>query len=153
LASVHNTLKEDDPDALDCVLRYIYRIPPELPSIKAGTWWVPWRFWLNVYITADKYLEPKLSKKVCGFIYRGAQFSSNLEEIIDTIQALRTENRHNKTLVELADMISTYHLKPLLRNKRYRLMLDGDKNLLWSHVYELLSRGTESQSLFANAKR
>ena len=54
-------LKDDNPDALDLVLRYIYTIQPCIIRRTERTQHTPWRFWLDVHTTADKYLIPQPS--------------------------------------------------------------------------------------------
>jgi hypothetical protein len=104
---------------MECVLRFMYKIYPGLPSIKAEKWWVPWQFWLNVKISADKYLEQKLSRFAWDRIHRDLRGSGNIEEVVDAIQALRMENGHEQTLIKLANIVPTYHLASLLRHRRY----------------------------------
>ena len=47
-------LKDDDPHAVEGVLRYIYSGRMEAWTQRS------WEYWLDLAETADKYLEPKL---------------------------------------------------------------------------------------------
>jgi len=49
-------LGEDDPDAVEQLLRYLYGCT--LPDAGEKSW----RFWFGLMITADKFLEPVLSE-------------------------------------------------------------------------------------------
>jgi hypothetical protein len=132
-------LKDDNPDVLDLVLRYIYTIQPCVVRSSELADQTPWRFWLDVHITADKYLIPQLSQQAYERFFDVARSRSDLDEIIDIIETLTTELSHDDGLVKLADELREANLKRLLQSARYREKLDSDKALLWAHVDELLA--------------
>jgi uncharacterized protein HemY len=96
-----------------------------------------WRFWLEVHITATKYLVPDLSKTSCERLAEVARSQQALDNIIDILDALTSEQSHSAGLVELANELRNANIKPLLQSERYREKLESDKALLWAHVDRL----------------
>jgi hypothetical protein len=129
-------LEEDDPDAIDTILRYIYKIPvaPRHSSSDEN----PWRYWLDVYTTADKYLVPALSEHACKYFFDFARAERSLNEIADIIETLHTEMNHDNKIFKLAAELRKKHLRRLLQNKRYRETVQDDQALMWEHVDQLL---------------
>ena len=127
-------LKDDDPDALTSVLRYIYNLPI-MPDSDED---VAWRTWLNLRVTADKYLEPKLSE-VADTKYRETALTcTDADGIFDIIDTIRTEMDHDNSLVAFGESIRKNNLGKLLRNARFREHLDaGGKEALWVQLDEL----------------
>lgn len=132
-------LKDDNPDALDLVLRYIYTIQPCVVRSSELAQQAPWRFWLDVHTTADKCLIPQLSKQAYKRFFDVARSRSILDEIIDIIETLTTELSHDDGLVKLLDELREAKMKRLLQSARYREKLESDKALLWEHVDQLLA--------------
>jgi hypothetical protein len=128
-------LKDDDPTALEHVIRHLYGfdIPQNTQS--------EWRFWLNLHVTADKYLVPKLSE-VAGLNFRSiARKTKSIDDIIDILETIRIEMGHDIELVELAARLRKEHIGKLLSNDRYRAQLDsGGMDALWQQLDELNSQ-------------
>lgn len=145
-------LKDDDPDALTSVLRYIYNLPI-MPDSDED---VKWRTWLNIRVTADKYLEPKLSE-VAETKYREAALTcTDADGIFDIIDTIRTEMDHDKSLVAFGESIRKNNLGKLLKNARFRGYLDaGGKKALWAQLDELAFAAAleESRTALCNNHR
>ncbi|KAM0712234.1 hypothetical protein Q7P37_011328 [Cladosporium fusiforme] len=84
-------LKEDDPEALEALIRHLYsthKAADPLQAIKRNR---SWRFWLTVRTTADKYLEPSLndlaSQAFRIILSEKSADANNLAEIIMAIQS------------------------------------------------------------------
>lgn len=127
-------MKDDDPIALTNVLRFIY----DLPISTNPTSGAQWRAWLNIRITADKYLEPQLSR-VADAQYREAALTcTDPDDIFDVIETIRTEMDHDDSLVAFGEAIRKDNLGKLLTNARFREHLDcGGKEAMWKQLDEL----------------
>lgn len=126
-------LKEDDPEALDVVLRHLYKLPPPV------RYWRPWRFWLDVYTTADKYLVADLRKEAFESLSVTVKAWKDIDQVVDIVGTLKYEMNHDKECVALGEAVRKDRLKKLLQNERYREQLDQDSELVWAHVDELIS--------------
>lgn len=127
-------LKDDGPDALTCVLRYIYNLPI-MPKTDED---VAWRTWLNIRVTADKYLEPKLSQVADKKYRETALACTDADGIFDIIDTIRTEMDHDGPLVAFGESIRKNNLGKLLKNARFREHLDArGKEALWAQLDEL----------------
>ena len=129
-------LEDDDSDAMDTVLRHIYKSPIGPRHSSSGG--NPWRFWLDVRITADKYLVPALSEQAFKYLFDFARSEKNLDEIADIVNTLQTEMSHDDKIFGLAAELRKKHLRNLLQNKRYREKIEDDKALMWEHVDQVL---------------
>jgi hypothetical protein len=132
-------LKHDDPDALEQVLRHIYRIPPwKLPEVKS------WRHWLNVHLTADKYLEPELSVIARDEFTRMAYSQRDANEIFDIIETINDEVNHNEDFVRVAYSLRECHIEKLLENDRVCKKVDEDKTWRWEIIDTLVGQRKRS---------
>ena len=97
-----------------------------------------WRTWLNIRVTADKYLEPKLSE-VADRKYREAALTRiNADDIFDVLETIWVEMSHDESLVAFGEQIRKNNLGKLLKNARFREHLDsGGKDALWQQLDEL----------------
>jgi hypothetical protein len=130
------TLEDDDPNAMDAVLRHIYKAPIGPRHSQSNE--KHWQFWLKVYITADKYLVPALSEQAYTEFYTYAKTAWDLDTVVQIIETLTIETSHNHKLVALATELRQVHFRQLLRSQQYRETLEEDKALLWEHVDQLL---------------
>lgn len=127
-------LKDDDPTALEHVLRYLYGLGLPVSD--------HWKFWMNLHVTADKYLIPKLSAVASDKFYAVARTCNEADDVFDIIEACRNELNHNDVFIELADELREKHLITLLGNDRFRAQLDsGGKEALWQQLDELTANG------------
>jgi hypothetical protein len=126
-------LKDDDPTALEHVLRYLYGLA--LPESDK------WRFWTNIYVTADKYLIPRLSAVASSKICSIAEACTSIDDIFDIMEVIRTDLRPNATLAKLSATLREKHLRKLLGNQRFRAQLDSrGKDAIWKQIDELTSK-------------
>lgn len=83
---------------------------------------------MNLHVTADKYLIPKLSANASKRFCFVARARKSTDDIFDIMEAIRTELRKK-------------HLSNLLRNDRFRAQLDsGGKVAMWKQLDELNSK-------------
>jgi hypothetical protein len=127
-------LKDDDPTALEHVLRYLYGLGLPVSD--------HWKFWMNLHVTADKYLIPKLSAVASDKFCAVARTCNEADDVFDIIETCRNELNHNDVFIELADELREKHLITLLGNDRFRAQLDsGGKEALWQQLDELTANG------------
>jgi hypothetical protein len=129
------TLKEDDADTVEEVLRKIYGCI--LPAARTEKW----RFWFTLITTADKYLEPGLSAKADQNFREVALEISDADVVFDIIQAIKTDMSHVGPLLAFADVLRKKNLKKLLKNQRYRDHLVSDPELMLAQLDELAVPG------------
>lgn len=125
------TLKEDDPEAVEEILRKLYGCT--LPEADTK----PWRFWFNLIVAADKYLEKGLCNQGFGRLKITASKETDADAIFDIIQAIKTELAHLGGVMNFSAQLRKQHLKILLDNERFRELLDGDKKKMWAQLDEL----------------
>jgi hypothetical protein len=129
-------LKGDDPDALEGVLRNIYGFKAETYHDK------PWEYWLALIETADKYLEPGLSKRAAihfkaAALNLGEQDLGTVYDILDTLQDVDKYESSKGFVVELARK----HSKSL-GDERFRAQLYSSTRIVFK-LLERLSFATE----------
>lgn len=125
------SLKDDEADAVEEVIRSIYGCTLGVSNTR------PWKYWFDLVIIADKYLEPQPSKDAATNLRVSASIETDADVIVDVISAIKREMSHMDSLLEFADKLRKNNLAKLLRNERYRALLDGDKALMWSQFDEL----------------
>lgn len=126
-------LKEDEPDAVEHVLRHLYGCT--LPQDNK-----PWRLWLALVAAADKYLEPELSSAAGERLMHKAQTLESLKytnHVFDIIQELKANMAHHQSLLDFAEQLRKKHLEYLLKDKRYRELLVSDPALMLAQLDEL----------------
>lgn len=96
-----------------------------------------WRFWLNVHITATKYLVPDLKAQSCERLTEVACSQQALDDTINILDALTSEQSHSEGLARLSNELRNANIKQLLQSERYRRKLESDKTLFWAHVDRL----------------
>lgn len=128
-------MKDDDPTALKNVLRNIYDLPVEVDPVCTEKW----REWLHLRMTADKYLEPKLSATADENFRESALECTSSDEIFDIIETIKSEVAHDESLVGFGEKMRRDNLDKLIRNDRYRAQLDsGGKEAIWQQLDELI---------------
>jgi hypothetical protein len=116
-------LKEDDPDTLEGVLRRIYGFKAEMYHDK------PWGYWLDLIKTADKYLEPALSKRA-AINFRALALSLGEQDIGTVCDILDTfEDADYVPSKGLAVELAMKHLKSL-GDERFRALLYNNKRIM-----------------------
>jgi len=130
-------LKDDDPDALTSVLRYIYKLPV-IPNSEEVVSWESWRTWLLIRVTADKYLEPKLAEMADATFREAALACTNPNNIFDILETIWTTMEHDEALLAFAHTLRKANLGKLLKNVRFQEYCErrGTRGL-WELVSEL----------------
>lgn len=128
-------LKKDDPTALRNVLRSLYKLPIEPASTDKETW----RFWLDLYQTADKNLEPQVCRFAIENFRSAALRSTDSDTVLNIIEAINNETAHVGKSVDFGEKLRKDNLGILLKNDRYRAQLEsGGKEAMWQQLEELL---------------
>jgi len=117
-------LKDDDPDTVDALLQHIYGADTTVDRGQS------WSYWLNLHVTADKYLEPTLSGTALEHFRRVALKQHEPEVIFDIIDLLRSSFNHEEDLCKLAKTLQDDHLQSLLGMERFRSYLDNNREEL-----------------------
>lgn len=116
------------------VLRHIY----DLPVVPASGSDVEWRTWLNIRVTADKYLEPQLSTVADAKYREYALACTDTDGIFEILETIWSEMSNDGSLVAFGGTIRKNNLGKLLKNARFREYLDlGGKEALWAQLDEL----------------
>lgn len=117
-------LKEDDPHALEGVLRHIYDCLTQTWTLK------PWDYWLDLAVTADKYLEPSLSRDATvKFQFHALTLKDS--EINITCLILRTlQNADRYLLLEKFAVDLTMANLHLLENEEFRAQVYSCKEIM-----------------------
>jgi hypothetical protein len=125
------TLKEDDADAVEEVLRRIYGCA--LPQANDKQW----RFWFTLVAAADKYLEPALSDSAASRLMESAEAQTSADAIFDIIQEIKASMSHHESLLNFAERLRVTNLNQLLQNSRYRGFLISDPERMLAQLDEL----------------
>lgn len=137
-------LKEDDPDAVEYVLRYIYS--GQSQTDEDGNW----QLQLEVAKTAQKvcivihaehgkiltsnqYLLLDLAAIANEKFMRVASAVIEPEAVFATITQIR-QNTLESDHLNVAQQLETKHLLPLLKVPGYRDVIDQDKSIMWNHL-------------------
>lgn len=124
-------LKEDNQHAVEAVLRCIYGCKTEHYGHK------PWQYWLDLFETADKYLEPELSSEA-GYAFKWSALrlqEADVEEICEILQTLQDTDRYG-ALKDFAIDLTMRHLE-LLDNKQFRAQVYSCKRVMFKMVERL----------------
>lgn len=139
-------LEEDDPDALEAVLRHIYGADFLDSDPK------PWRFWLDLAITADKYLVPQLSETALDVLRNTAFRIEDADTILDIIESIKSDMAHDEVALKLTEDLRKKKLWLLQRSARYRDSLFEDRDSMNAHFDafdEVVGQGgLEEQTIF-----
>ncbi|GIZ36720.1 hypothetical protein CKM354_000018700 [Cercospora kikuchii] len=109
-------LKEDDPDAVEAVLRYLYFGNYVSGSEKNLN---DWKFHVEVTTAASKYLVPKVVPVAVETCMRLLDKLTAAEDVYDAIVYIRTRCAHNETLLQKANALQTKHITKLLMEPRF----------------------------------
>lgn len=140
-------LKDDNADAVEEVLRKIYGCKLPYTDDKS------WRFWLDLVVTADKYLEERLSMRAEEILREIAQKTRNVDMLVDIIMAIEDDLSHCEPLLVFANVLRMERLLELHNNKRYRDSLFENRDLLELHFDELSKRMVAKKDLCKDCKR
>ncbi|KAK3714301.1 hypothetical protein LTR37_007887 [Vermiconidia calcicola] len=124
-------LHDDDPDAVEAMLRYIYSFEyadnAGKPALGTAA------FHLNVYVVAKKYQMPTLGTKalksvhgeIATFDKTGNPSTTRGFEILQLIMALKTYKEHDESFEKVAKKLTIAYLPALMKEKEFRASLEG----------------------------
>jgi hypothetical protein len=118
---------------VDYVLRHIYKSNRQTHF----QFYQSWRYWLDVYVAADKYLEPGASAKAYENITKIAGDLQNIDEIFELLEALDTQMTDYPALVDFAAELQASHLNDLLKYDRFRRHVEEEPDAMWKIVNSL----------------
>lgn len=125
---------------MDFVLQNIYKIPSQ-PHISSHS---SWSFCLDVYTTADKYLEPELSAEAYRRFVSIARSERSIMQIFNIIETLRRDVDHNEDFVKLAGELQVTHLLELLKYGPFRAYMDNKKESMWEVIDTFATKERET---------
>lgn len=115
---------------MEHVLREIYHDLRPISTQQLGSW----RHWLNVYVAADKYLEPGTRAQAYNYVRTIARSLKDTDAIFDLFEALDDEMTRFDVFVELAAELQKTHLYDLIKNERFRRHIERDTAAVWKIV-------------------
>lgn len=125
------TLKGDDADAVEQLLRHLYGCSLPYACEK------PWRFCFTLVTAVNKYLEPVLSDAASSRLMEAAEMQRSPDVVFDSIQDIKANTIHHEPLLDFAKRFRKQHLKGLSKNERCRAHLVSDPELLLAQLDEL----------------
>lgn len=123
-------MKDDDPDALEAVLRYIYTTS-YIPSKKNAQEWL---FHLKVSVTAEKYLLPELNKWAYKEFERLIWKLTDAEDVFTALQILSDYAEQSDAVKKLRLDLREKHILSLLKLPAFRQILNEDRTLMWKYL-------------------
>lgn len=139
-------LKDVDSQAMQLLLQHLYSIEPD-------PFQAPWRTWLNLRTTADKYPLSALRKLADTSLRSAVGCITNADSIFTIIRTLETKYADDDALTALAKSLRRENLHKLLRNARYRAYLDEDRSRLWKQLEELSFAAHLQEKTLSGCKR
>ncbi|PPJ58315.1 hypothetical protein CBER1_04504 [Cercospora berteroae] len=119
-------LRDDDPDAVEHVLLYIYTGCPSGQDEN-------WKLQLQIANSAHKYLLTDLAKTAMNKFIQTASAISPPEKIFEAIMHIRKSTLLPEAL-EVAKSLETQHVHKLLKVRPYRELVDKDSTLIWKYL-------------------
>jgi hypothetical protein len=126
--------KEDDPDAIERILYHIYEVPP-FPGKEFS-----WRYWLNVHLTAEKYMEPELSAHARAEFIRVGYSQRKTDEIMEIMDTIYAQMGHDRPVLNLAHYLCLDNIMALLGDENFCKRVDEDRDLRWKIIKFLVSQ-------------
>lgn len=120
-------LKEDDPDAVEAVLKWIYTKNDNTGQDQN------WRLQHEISQAASKYLLPILAGIASHKYKQHVNSVSDPQEVFETIQHVRA-NVTEKPILELADAIETKYLLQLMKVQDFRQLISQDQSRMWKYL-------------------
>lgn len=113
------------------MLRYIYGCEIEHYGHKT------WQYWLDLFETADKYLQPKLNSEAGKAFVLSAlsMVKTDVEVICEVLQTLQDTDRYGH-FERFAIGLTMWHLE-LLDNKDFRAQVYSSKRVMFKMVERL----------------
>ncbi|KAK3057142.1 hypothetical protein LTR09_002181 [Extremus antarcticus] len=143
-------LKEDDTEAVEAMLRYIYSFEYEAIVSGEKARATP-QFHLNVYTTAHKYRLSTLMNKATASLDKalvtinttaaGTNGGSVPEDVFELVKLLSAHGHYSTNFVAKSDWLVKRHLPVLIKLKAFRQWLDeGNKSAL-ALVFDAVATG------------
>lgn len=133
-------LKDDDPDAVEVLLHWLYH--GDYNSIISGhlaNREPTWRFHLSIALAADKYLCPGLEKAAVFALSEHLRSTkSSTEEAAHMLEVVH-EMDVTPSVAAMAEQVRKRMLTDLLKNPRFRALLDRNSELRWKIMEGLAS--------------
>jgi hypothetical protein len=134
---------------VDYVLRRIYKnsISVQIENKRS------WRHWLDVYVAADKYLEPGINSEAHKHIFDIARSLKNIGDIFEVFETLDTQTTGYPTFVALAAELQKTHLDGLIKYDRSRRHVEKECDTMWKIVDSLYAakNGTSRPSIHSKS--
>ncbi|EME84732.1 uncharacterized protein MYCFIDRAFT_41757 [Pseudocercospora fijiensis CIRAD86] len=112
-------LKEDDPDAVAGVLRYIYGLDPFEAVAAPGIY-----FDFRLYETSGKYLLPRLQRKAAASAKKKLEEKWDTPSFPDYVYSIYQHTAtHSGDLRDIAKTICRDHLPALMARKKFKEVL------------------------------
>ena len=122
-------LKDDDPDAVDTMLRYLYNFP--YPKSTADS---P-KFHINNFIAARKYLLTELEPIALAGVRSSiesvqAEYNNtkDITAIFELFQLLSSHREQHKDFSDMVYLLATMYLGGIFAIPEFRRMLEKDEN-------------------------
>jgi hypothetical protein len=96
-----------------------------------------WRYWLDVYLAADKYLKSALKNTTLHHIRQYAESATTVELVFKILVTLETEMAHDETCSNLRLQLFTKHLKALPKYDPFRRHIEQDTKTMWEIIDKL----------------
>lgn len=125
---------------MDFFLQYINKIPAQSHISSHSSW----SFCLDVYTTADKYLEPKLSASAFDRLVHIDRSEHSIDEIFDIVEALHRDVDHNEQLVKLANDLQEGQPLELLKFDHFRAHFDNKIGSMCEFINSLAAAADET---------
>lgn len=109
-------------EALEIVIRKQYG--HEIPSEHSKSWAI----WNHVGETAAICGETIMSKEAYNRFYRQTMKETDAEAVADMLEFMKDFHANTRRCVH------RHHAQKLLGNRRYRKMLEENKELMWDHL-------------------
>jgi hypothetical protein len=120
--------KDDDPDAIERVLYHIYKVPP-FPGKE-----IAWRYWLNVHLAAEKYMEPELSAHARAEFIRVGYSQRKTDDIMEVMDTVKAQMGHDRGVLNLAHYLCLDNILALLKDEKFCKRVDEDRDLRWKVI-------------------
>lgn len=134
-------LKDDNPTALEALIRWLYTLPVVVRNHE------PCAFWLSVRLTADKYLASDLSQKAFDNFWHAVSDIGAAGEILKIIDTIERDMSHDELVMDAAARLRKRWLRPLLRFPAFRDQLREDTDLMLELLEHASSSITVQQTL------
>ena len=136
-------LQDDSPVAFKGLIRWAYGLPALEGATDTCT------NWIDVRITADKYLASELSEESLGRFWEHARQIRTGEEILQVVEKITADGSHDVGLVGASERLYGVWFQEILKIPRFREELLGDKERMLGMIDDL----SKGRSLTADQRK